>query len=164
MLRAMKWTASLALLLAIVGPAQRVSAGNILVNPGFESGSLSPWVQTNDFGGPIDWFASSGDAHSGSFSAVDDGNKLLTQSFAPVATNSITEVSFWMRHPDNGGAPAFVNFVYSDNSSGGGTVFSSTIDWEFFNVTSLLAPGKSLTEFGIYGYTGGSPEIGRAHV
>jgi hypothetical protein len=130
---------------------------NILLNPGFETGALPPWVQTNDFGGPVNWFVTSADAHTGSFSAEDDGNKLLQQSFAPIDTSLIIEVSFWLRHPDDEFAPAAVYFEYSDTSSEEFIVFSTTTDWEFFDVTSSLATGKSLVAFGVYGYTSGDP-------
>jgi hypothetical protein len=34
-------------------------------------------------------------------------------------------------------------------------VNSTTADWELFNVTSSLAPGKTLTGFSVFGYVGG---------
>jgi hypothetical protein len=130
-------------------------AANVLDNPGFESGLLAPWVNDNDFCGGCTWSVDSADAHSGTYSAVVDGNRLILQLGAPIPVSSITEVSFWARHPDAlFGADMAVFFEYSDATSEEPHVFTSGTAWTFFDVTAQLDAGKSLTAFGVYGNTG----------
>jgi hypothetical protein len=137
---------------ALIAAASAAQA-NVLINPGFESGGLSPWSQTADFSGHAygDWSVTTADSHSGGFSATDIGNKLIEQDFAAVAGSSITEISFWLKHPGASWAPAAVFFKYSDSSTTQGMVSSSTTGWEFFNVTGSLDTSKSLVGFGVYG-------------
>jgi hypothetical protein len=80
------------------------------------------------------------------------GNRLLEQTFAAIPVADISEVSFWMRHPDGGSAVAAF-FAYSDSSSQE-VLLSTDGNWNFFNITSSLAAGKSLTGFGVYGNSG----------
>ena len=131
-------------------------ADNLLGNPGFESGVLYPWFQA-PFGDPsgVDWAVSSVDAHSGNFSAVDIGNKELREDIGVPSGAMVTQVSFWMRHPNLSFAPAAVDFFYSDATSVQFTVFSSSTDWQFFDVTSHLDTSKTLVGFGVFGYSAG---------
>lgn len=137
-------------------------AGNILVNPGFETGSLPPFYQGNDFGGPENWNVTGSDAHSGTFSATDVGNKQLRQDFAPVAVSDILEASLWIKNPDEGGPRInAIDFFYSDGSSSENVLFQPDDNWNFNNVTSFLSPGKSLTGMALWGYIGGGPNEDR---
>ena len=43
-------------------------------------------------------------------------------------------------------------------------LFSTTSDWEFFNITSLLDPGKTLIAFSLYGYEGAGPAEDRTYL
>src|SRR5215469_10528874 len=72
----------------------------ILVNPGFETGSLSAWTNGRDFCGSVLWAVTSTECHIGSFCAVDTGNIELKQTFSRVSTTSITDISIWATHPD----------------------------------------------------------------
>src|SRR5262245_30557850 len=103
----------------LVAGAAGASAGNILQNPGFESGALGPWLQRCNFCGfPCgNWTGTSSDSHSGGFSAMDIGNIEIRQNFAPTPTSQITQVSYWLRHPDGGFNPGSVDFFYSDGSN-----------------------------------------------
>lgn len=131
-------------------------AGNILVNPGFETGSLAPFYQGNDFGGPENWNVTVNGPHSGQFCATDVGNKQLRQDFAPVLVSDISEVSLWIRNPDDGGPRVnAIDFFYSDGSSSENVLFQPDDNWNFNNVTSFLSPGKSLTGMALWGYIGG---------
>jgi hypothetical protein len=130
-------------------------ANNILVNPGFETGALAPWYQGNDFDGPTNWQVTNNDAHSGVYSAMDDGNKELRQDFAAVATTSILEVSFWVKHPELQVSALAYTFYYSDSTHSQFLVSTVATGWESFNVTSHLDLGKSLVGFSIYGNSGG---------
>jgi PEP-CTERM motif len=131
--------------------ATHAFSANVLVNPGFESGALTPWFNSDDLCSGCTWSVTSADAHSGTFSAQVAGNRLIEQDFAAISTSSITEASLWLRMPETGFA--FVFFKYSDSTTGGTTV-SPTATWTKFNETSFLAAGKSLTGFGVYGCSG----------
>jgi hypothetical protein len=140
---------------ALVG-APSAWATNILQNGGFETGSLLPWYQDNDYSpGPGNWTVNSADAHSGTYSAYDMGNKELRQDIAATAVAEIDQLSFWMKHPSLTDAPAYVTFFYSDSTSAGFMEYSSSTDWQFFDLTSLLNASKTLIGFSIYGYYGG---------
>jgi len=108
-----------------------------------------------------DWNITLTEAHSGQFSATNVGNKEIRQNFGATATALITEFSFWIKHP--AGAPFLsANFFYSDNTSTGISLLVNTTNWQFFNITDQLAPGKELTGFSVYGFNGtGTP---RSHL
>jgi hypothetical protein len=127
------------------------AASNILINPGFETGSLSPWFNSNDFCSGCVWTISTNNPHSGGFDATASGNRLLEETFAPVAVSSVTEASVWLRMPDSGIAAIF--FAYSDGSSEDNVVSVGSA-WTQFDMTSFLDAGKLLTGFGVYGCNG----------
>ncbi len=136
------------LALLVVGP---VSAANILVNPGFESGVLSPWYNDEDLGAVEPWNVTSTDAQSGAFSATNAGNSSIRQDFAAIAAASITEVSLWIKQPDGLGFAA--TYFYSDGTfEDGDSQILSGSDWEFFDLTSELNAAKQLTGLAIFGY------------
>src|SRR5215468_2379418 len=111
----------LAGLLSAVGVPARA---NEVVNPGFETGALTPWFQIFPPASmdPADWAVTSSDVHSGSFSAADDGNRGLRQDLAaPIPNSNIAEVSFWIRHPNSANAQAAVDLFYSDATSNEGS-------------------------------------------
>src|SRR5262245_43789577 len=116
-------TAAAAIAIAALAAAPAI-AGNILLNPGFETGFLAPWYQGNDFGGPENWNVTSKEAHTGQFSATDVGNKQIRQDFAPVFVGDILEASLWIKNPDDGGPRVnAIDFYYSDGSSSENVVF-----------------------------------------
>src|SRR5262249_14707696 len=126
----------------------QAQAAPVLVNGGFETGALSPWFQDRG-NGSEDWHVTSASAHSGTFSATDVGNIDLRQDFAPVLTSTITEVSFWARHPDPAVTDLAIQFFYSDATNEQFIVATSGSDWNFFDVTSDLEAGKSLVAISI---------------
>jgi hypothetical protein len=93
-------------------------AANILVNPGFEDPTLTPWFQTTGpCGCSSDWAVTTDQQHSGAQSATGAGNNQLRQNFSPVPTSSIDQASFWMNFI--GGLTNHTtayDFFYSDNS------------------------------------------------
>jgi hypothetical protein len=133
-------------------------ADNILINPGFETGFLAPWFQNRNLcGGPCaNWSVTSSDSHSGAFSAMDVGNIELKQNIAPTPTSQISQVSYWLKHPDGGTLPVDAIFFYSDGTvdEHGGEQFTTTANWTFFDWTSDLKPGKVLTGFSLFGFNG----------
>lgn len=146
--------ASMTLLLG----AAPVSAGNILLNPGFETGSLPPWFQ-DSAPGPEPWNVTSAEAYSGLYSVTGVGNQRITQMFAPISTALITEVSFWIMQPDT--ASGYAGFFYYDDGTSEqvGTTFppNGLPNWTFVDMTAELDVGKNLIGFGIWGYSGGGP-------
>jgi len=134
--------------------AAGTATANLLVNPGFESGSLSPWFPVpNTFSG-TDFKITSAVVHSGSFSALATGNKRLRQNFTPTPAANISEISFWVRHPTGGpNQQTAIDFFYSDGTGNQPVLDVQTTGWEFFNVTNLLNTNKSLSGFAIWGYT-----------
>ena len=143
----------LAIVMLVLYPLVCQGATGIVSNPGFESGNLSPWLAVPTGWPGTDWQVTSTDAHSGAFSATATGNKQLRQNFAPVATNSISELSFWMKHPASASAELAVDFYYSDSTFDEPVLQASTTDWQMFNVTSRLMGGKFLTGIAVWGYT-----------
>ena len=138
---------------AVLFCAAPALATNVLVNPGFESGLLTPWTNSSDLCLGCTWSVDSTDAHSGAYSAVVDGNRLILQSFSPIPVSSITKVSFWARHPDTiTGSQIAAYFEYSD-ATREFIVETTSSNWTFFDVLAELDSGKNLTAFGIYGNT-----------
>ena len=144
----------LTFLICLLLPSLLQAAG-IVLNGGFEIGTIDPWYQANDPapGMGEDWNVTSDEAHSGLFSATNVGNKEIRQDFGATATSMITEFSFWIKHP--AGAPfLFASFFYSDGTNTGISLLVNTTDWQFFNITNRLAAGKELTGFSVYGFDG----------
>ncbi len=124
-------------------------------NTGFESGSLTPWYQGNDYSNPgqgVGWQVTSSDAHSGLYSATCTGNIELRQDFAPVLDSQISDVSLWIKHPNVPSISAFF-FWYSDLTSNSTTLDLNSTDWESFDLTGYLLtdPGKALVGVSVYG-------------
>ncbi len=124
----------------------------VLVNPGYETGSLSPWYQMLDYGGATNWTTTTLDVHTGVFSATCQGNKLLVQSFAPVPTSASVVASVWVKNPN-----ALTNAIYLEysDSTGGSPLFGTTGQWQYVDFTPWLTPGKNLVGVGIWGYGAG---------
>ena len=134
-------------------------AFNILGNPGFETGSLPPWVISVTCGGVSgceDWNVTSADRHSGSFSATEVSNLVedrfgdgptLKQTFSsPVAPSSIHQVSFWNRYPDASQTQVTLDFFYSNNTSQAFGGSNTTTDWTFHDFTTDLASAPPNTD------------------
>lgn len=145
----MKWTTVLAFCLVLV--AANGFAGNVLVNPGFETGALPPWANTYDFCSGCTWAVTAADSHTGLYSAFVSGNRGLEQDFAAIPDPLITEASLWLKMPDGGVAAIF--FLYSDATYAQNIVTVGNT-WSFFDVTTFLDPTKSLVSFGVFGCSG----------
>lgn len=109
---------------SMVVAAGAASHANVILNAGFEQGSLASW---ESYGGPTPLNSaihSGPGAHSGSFySAADTLAPLdaesVAQSFAGIDTATIAEMSFWYRAPL--GAAANSMYMYTRMQSSGGT-------------------------------------------
>lgn len=145
---------------AIITPATAAT----IINPGFETGDLTPWFQDRDGSdsdaGPVEaWNVTSADAHTGIYSATNTNNLEIRQNFSPVAARDITELSFWLRQPEP--AISAVSLFYSDNSESQEVVSLSSSDWEFFDITPRLEGEKDLIGFSVFGYARSGPEEDR---
>lgn len=148
---------------AAILAATPAAATNIVTNPGFETGSLTPWFQDRSFSSGTDWFVTSADSHSGQFSAEDTGNKELRQNFAGVAGSSIDQFSFWARHPNEGTNTALAyTFFYSDGTNAQFIVNLVGTNWNFFNVLGNLNTSRTLIGFSLFGNSNGNPPVTRA--
>ena len=129
------------------------AASAMPTNTDFETGSISPWYQDNDFGGPIDWDVT-GSAINGDWSAFNFGNKRIRQDFAGIDTDTILSITFNLLTSDH--SFNAYNFFYLDGSDpqfgfGGTADIVQQVD-----VTANLEAGKVLVGFGLYGNSGGS--------
>jgi hypothetical protein len=148
----------IAVALGLSAPAGAVE---LIANGGFESGVLSPWYNTAVYYGTfVPWAVTAAGPHSGGYAATDTGNLELRQDFAGIASSKITSATFWLRHPTGSGLPAYpdlpayVTFFYAAGSPTGTLVYTTGTGWQEFDVTSTIAPGRILTGFSIYGYSG----------
>jgi hypothetical protein len=124
-----------------------------VVNGDFEAGSISSW------NGSGQWNITSVDSNSGTFSATVEGNFQIFQNFTSVSAVNISQVSFWMKQPED--LFSYVSLFYDDASEVGSTIFLGGSDWNFFDITDWLDLSKNLSGIGFYGYSGGSslPDI-----
>ncbi len=115
--------------------------GNILINPGFEAGSLEPWIVGPN---PPDWTATTEEAHSGDWSAKITPNNItggggITQFFDPL--DAVGEYSFWIKATD---APAsdLLSYIGFDNAGNQERVEHffdlTTTDWTRIDLTSVV--------------------------
>ncbi len=144
-----KWSTFLVVCLTLL--AANGFAGNVLVNPGFETGALPPWANTYDFCSGCTWAVTSTDAHSGLYSAFVDGNRALQQDFTAIPATMITEASLWLKMPDTGVAAVF--FLYSDTTYFQ-NIFTVGDTWAMYDMTPFLDPTRSLVSFGVFGCSG----------
>ncbi len=125
-------------------------ATELLVNGDFETGALSPWYNARNFcsGTCISWNVNSNNPHSGSFSAMDEGNIEVRQDFSPTPGSMITNVSFWVN--SDAGVDA-VDFFYTDSSDEEFVVHPTANVWTLEDVTSDVNAGKTLMGFSLWG-------------
>lgn len=127
-------------------------AGNILVNPGFETGALSPWFNNMNFGGS-DWTVTNSTSESGSFSATNFGNVELEQTFAGVPASEVTQFSFYMEDTAEFNA---VYLLYTDGTVDDFVVSPSGSSFSFFDLTSDLDTSKTLDGIAFWGDSDGT--------
>ena len=136
------------------------AATNLLSNPGFESGALSPWYQARDFSGHggANWAVETTVVHSGTYAAGSDDNYELRQDFTPTAGSSISDISVWA----NVDAMAY-DLFYTDGTDSEFLVFGSKT-WQQFDLTSNLDVSKTLSGISFFGNSGAQAYIDDAVV
>lgn len=92
---------------------------SVIVNGGFDTGELAPWVEDRSSGSTRPWSVGSLDPHSGGYYAFNLGALELRQDFAPILGSEITQFSFFVgaQFPDRGN-PMFELFYLDGSSSG----------------------------------------------
>jgi hypothetical protein len=126
-----------------------VGSSNTLGNPGFETGSLPPWVSSA-------WVVTGADAASGAYSAEDFGNFFVQQDITPVDVNDVLSISMYSKQPE-GIAFQAVDFLYG-GSDYDEFLVAPGVDWTFINMTGQLRAAGTLTGIRIWGYSGGGSE------
>jgi hypothetical protein len=124
-------------------PLAGQTAGEFVVNPGFEAGDFTGWTQSGDTG--FTSVAGSFDGtppHSGRFQAVFgpvDGLGFITQTVPTIPGANYT-LSFWLAHPyDHVGAEWLVR--------AGGTTLSDVHDAEDFDYTQFTFTFTAASNF-----------------
>lgn len=144
-----------AVLFAALLAGGSAKADQILANPGFETGSLLPWFNNQNFQGTTPWFVTSTGCLSGSFCAQDDGNIELKQTFNPVATAIISDVNFWALHPDPAAVAVAYDFFYQSGAQDEFVVSTNGTNWTQFDATSHLRANDQLVGFSVFGNSAG---------
>lgn len=126
-----------------------VPRGNVLVNPGFETGSLPPWYTSA-------WVVTNLDAHSGTYCAECYGNNWVRQDFDPVDVNDILSISMWSKQPE-GVAFQAVDYYYGASDYDEFLVYPG-VDWTFIDMTAEKRAAGMMTGIRIWGYSGGGPD------
>jgi hypothetical protein len=132
-------------------------AGNILENPGFETGGIEPWEHYKfiEFPGDPDpeelWIATTENPHSGQYCARGLGCRLIFQQiFEPMEVDSITEFSCWLRQDQN--LDLSINMVFddpTDDEPGVGLLFDrylESTDWWFYDGLTELHWAAEMAE------------------
>jgi len=137
--------------IALIGAAK---GSQILINPGFESGSLSPWFEGQVFDG-TNWTISSTNCHTGSFCATNNGNNELDQTFTSIPVGEITDISFYALHTSASVIALAVDLLYAGGGDDEFVVDTTGTSWNFFDVTSDLRTTGSLIGIGFFGNSAG---------
>jgi len=137
-----------------------------IVNPGFESGVLSPWYcpLTVPPEGTTLPYVTNSVSHSGIYSATWVGNLQLRQNFDPIDTDLITEISFWSYQPELTYVALQVTFYYSDSTLSQINPPDSGTGWLKSDITSNLTSNKELVGFSVWGYSGAGSAEDRTYI
>ena len=144
------------ILLGTKGVAEDAApATNLLVNGGFETGTISPWALGRNFctTGCKLWTAVKAMPKAGKYDAGDVGNAEMVQDFTATSTSSLTKVAFYDRHPA-GSEPTAADFFYSDGTDDEFVAFTTDTSWDAIDLTVDLAAGKMLDGFSLWGFSG----------
>ena len=136
-----------------------IAYGNqILLNPDFESGLMSPWATDNSYQ-TGNWTVINSGCESGTHCLTGTGNIGLVQTFGGIPTASLLGVTFWV-HPDSAtpGQGVTAALLYS-----GGTDYITVNPthgtWDFVNLTPSLRAADTLIGVEVFGYSGYSVEL-----
>jgi hypothetical protein len=123
-----------------------VSATEIISNGGFETGSLTPWVSSDN-----GWTVTDATSYGGTYSAVSGGNYGLVQSLDYVLTTSINDISF--AASTNSMVIVFRYLAFSNwgaSLTSSETVIYGENSWKNYNINSSLYRGNVLNGYLLY--------------
>jgi len=145
------------ILLGATASPQLPPTGNILQNPGFESGSITPWYVARNFCASSckPWTTATIHPRTGAFDAGDIGNIEMRQDFTAISTSVITKVVLWARHPTGTFLPVAVDFFYTDGTDDEFVVDTTDQNWDSFDLTSDVLSGQTLSGISVFGFSGG---------
>src|SRR5579884_2563510 len=143
------------LLLSLLGvvAVTPVLATELLQNPGFETGQLSPWYPARDYCGHgcHEWHVDTQNPHSGTYDVAGDGLIELRQDFTPTPGSSISNVSFWVITGVNN--VGLIDFFYTDNTDEEFFYSANDNQWTFVDATAEVDKSKVLMGFSVWGYS-----------
>lgn len=131
-------------------------AVNAIVNPGFETGTMSGWI-------PATWSVATVIPHTGVYDAYDRGGSgggglCLRQNFAPpIDSDDVTAFTFWLRQIDDLGIAQVILFHQNTGVSVGVAFPNQNDTWTFEDFTSLRRPNDLITGCHVCGFGGGTP-------
>ena len=96
-----------------------LSLGSVIINAGFDTGSLVPWYVDRVFGTNRGWNIGGIDPQSGSYYAFNAGRIELRQNFTPVLGNEITSFSFFVTEQFANRGNPWIEVFYADGTSTG---------------------------------------------
>ncbi|MCD4670934.1 MAG: hypothetical protein K8S14_10870 [Actinomycetia bacterium] len=118
----------------------------LLLNPGFEDGVLTPWTTNN-------WTIDTADPHSGTYCAFDEGNYWIKQEFTPADVNKIVSITFWHMQPEQ--AIFAFELYYGPSDYDQEIVYVYDPGWVEYDLTYLLRSTGNLEGIRFWGYSGG---------
>ncbi len=121
----------------------------LLLNPGFEDGVLTPWTTNN-------WIIDTADPHSGTYCAFDEGNYWIKQEFTPADADKIVSITFWHMQPEI--ALFAFELYYGPSDYDQEIVFVYDPGWVEYDLTYFLRSTGKLEGIRFWGYTGGGPD------
>ncbi|MBN2585750.1 MAG: hypothetical protein JXR55_00525 [Candidatus Fermentibacteraceae bacterium] len=137
------------ILLFLAASAALSAPVELLANPGFEDGVLTPWTTSN-------WTVVTTDPHSGTYCAFDEGNYWIKQEFTPSDVKNIVSVTFWYRQPE---AAIFAfDFLYGPSDYDEEIVYVTGPNWTEYDLTYFLRSTGNLQAIRFYGYSGAGPD------
>ncbi len=122
----------------------------LLQNPGFETGSMTPWYHDGS------WMVIDSGMHTGSYCAYDVGNHWIRQDITATPQSDIISASLWMRQPEQ--AISAIWIYYSNMGYSSDLLFINTSSWLQYDITSFINTGGIMTGIQIWGYSGGGPD------
>ncbi|MEM9420853.1 MAG: PEP-CTERM sorting domain-containing protein [Planctomycetota bacterium] len=137
-----------------------MAQGNILVNPGFETGDLTGWDEpvVNNNPWSVLGFARTGSHSAYSAPMPTAGPSNLYQSFDPVPVDQITEAGYWYFHMGGtGSVGSAVTLTFDDATQVQDTLFAADpeyvqFQWAYRDLTPTLSgyTDKSLTQISFF--------------
>lgn len=134
----------------------------IIINPGFETGSTAGWRLDGDALNPGHWNIVSSPTQAGSFALMEvNMGKFIGQTFSPIAVSDIQDMSFWIYTTLD--ANIHIRAGYSDLTFQNIMLTNTSGSYNHKNYSSYLNSSKSIISFDISSYYASSPGAGNAY-